>query len=166
MFRKLSKLMLACLPSCPLGAAVQIALSAESSEESRWAMLPTDRALRADSGMDSTVPMSAFLDGPVSTQNSETPPLDRQDPPLDLKGLLRPRVDFFAEWEPESDGLAVSSYDLSAKMPLYPIFGPPPPLISAGYSFTQIAAPVVLDLPDSLHDFSLGLAWMRRINDR
>jgi hypothetical protein len=95
-------------------------------------MLPTDRALRADSGIDSTARMGAFLDGPLKARNSETPPLGSQDPPLELKSLLRPRVEFFAEWEPESEGLTISSYDLSTKMPLYPIFGPPPPLISAG----------------------------------
>ena len=54
MFCTLSKLVLACLSSFLLGAA-QIALSAESSEESRWVMLPTDRALRAVSGMDAMV---------------------------------------------------------------------------------------------------------------
>jgi hypothetical protein len=85
---------------------------------------------------------------------------------LDFKNLLRPRVDFFAEWEPESGGLTITSYDLSAKMPLYPIFGPPPPFVTSGYAFTRIDAPTTLDLPEHLHDLSLGLAWMRRINER
>ena len=144
----------------------QITSHSESSEESRWATLPTDRALRADIGTDRTVPTGDLLGGLLNARSGDAPSGRMQDPPLDWKSLLRPRLEFFAEWEPESDGLAISSFDLSAKMPLYPVFGPPPPFISAGYSLTHIAAPVALDLPENLHDFSLGLAWMRRINDR
>jgi hypothetical protein len=51
-------------------------------------------------------------------------------------------------------------------MPVYPVFGPPPPFIRAGYSYTQIIAPAELDLPENLHDISLGLAWMRPISER
>jgi hypothetical protein len=71
-----------------------------------------------------------------------------------------------AEWEPEVDGLTIAAYDLSVQMPVYPIFGPPPPFITTGYSFTQVDAPAALGLPSSLHECSLGLAWMRRLNEK
>ncbi len=47
-----------------------------------------------------------------------------------------------------------------------PIFGPPPPFLKTGFSFTDINAPVAADLPSELYDVSLGLDWIRRINDR
>jgi hypothetical protein len=168
MFRTLtlSHLGLACLLWYPLYATAQTGARPESSEEARWALLPTDRTLRTDAGMEPLVSPGVSLDGPAAGPTNEPPLSDAIDQSLDLKSLLRPRVEFFAEWEPESDGLAISSYDLSAKMPTYPIFGPPPPFVTTGYSYTRIDAPATLDLPESLHDFSLGLGWMRRINDR
>ena len=103
--------------------------------------------------------------GVLVAQTDNQPALSTS-PPLDFKSLLRPRFNLSAEWEPKADGFATSSYDLSMQVPIYPIFGPPPPFLTAGYAFTQIDAPVEIDLPQELHDLSVGMSWMRKINDR
>lgn len=165
MFRPVTliPLLLTCLTSYALSATES---RLQPIDDARLAMLPTDRTIRVDAGMEALGSPNVSLGGLALGRTDEPPPGLAGDPPLDLKSLLRPRFEFFAEWEPESEGLAVSSYDFSAKMPVYPFFGPPPPFITTGYSFTQIDAPAALDLPESLHDFSLGLAWMRRIDQR
>ncbi len=116
-----------------------------------WSTLPTDRNLRVDAGLPATVP--AIPPAPVG-------------PPIDLKQLMRPRGELTAEWEPKVDGISLGSYDASVVIPTYPVFGPPPPMISGGYSFTQLDAPAMLDLPSSLHEFSLGANWMRPLNEQ
>ena len=60
----------------------------------------------------------------------------------------------------------IASHDLSMRVPFYPVFGPPPPIITCGYSSTQIDGPDGLDLPSNLHEFSLGVGWMRPINEK
>ena len=87
-------------------------------------------------------------------------------PPLDLKNLLRPWFNLSAEWAPEVDGFTIASHDLSMRVPFYPVFGPPPPIITSGYSLTQVDAPGGFDLPSNLHEFSLGVGWMRPINEK
>lgn len=90
----------------------------------------------------------------------------REEPPLDLKSLMRPRYNLSFDWESEVDGLEMNSFELSVRMPTYPIFGPPPPMITGGYSLTQINSPISYDLPSNLHEFTLGMGWMRRINEQ
>ncbi len=85
---------------------------------------------------------------------------------VDYWTLLRPRGVFHAEWEPKSDWLSLSSYDLKMQVPTFPIFGSPPPFITAGFSYTEIGAPASYDLPSELYDLALGLSWIRPINDR
>ena len=46
--------------------------------------------------------------------------------------------DIAVEWQPESGEIGISSYDISARMPTLPIFGPIPPFITTGFSFTDI----------------------------
>jgi hypothetical protein len=84
----------------------------------------------------------------------------------DYAKLLRPTFRVALEWEPKVDNLEIGSYDFSVQMPTYPVFGPPPPFIDVGFSFTDIDAPAELDLPAELYDVSLGMSWLRRINDR
>jgi hypothetical protein len=135
----------------------------DSKATSSLASLPIDRSLRLDGGLS--------LDGVDTLQDHPSPTQDRSEPnvssdrPVDFKSLLMPRFDFSAEREPRADGFAISSYDFSVQMPIYPIYGPPPPFIMAGYTFTQIDAPATIDLPQDLHEFSIGMAWMRKIND-
>ena len=86
--------------------------------------------------------------------------------PPDFRKLMRPRFDFGAEWLPETSGVAIGSYDARVTVPTVPIFGPPPPMVTAGFSFTDLHAPVGFDLPSTLYDVSLGISGMRKLNDR
>ncbi|MEC7695985.1 MAG: DUF6268 family outer membrane beta-barrel protein, partial [Planctomycetota bacterium] len=121
-------------------------------------------------GMTSTVnAQTEGGEGLVRTVSAEQPPLIeplQSSPDLDFKSLLRPRFSLRAEWEPEADDLAIASYDLSVTVPTYPIFGPPPPLISGGAGLTMLYAPARYNLPDDLFDFTLGAAWIRPLNER
>ncbi|HCO24769.1 MAG TPA: hypothetical protein DIT97_17720, partial [Gimesia maris] len=134
----------------------------EPSETVLAGFLPLDRSLRVEDGLplDEVLPPA---EEPFEAESDEPSITER---PLNLKSLMRPRFDSSAEWEPEVGGVGISSYDLSMKIPVYPIFGPPPPFLNFGYSFTQIDAPAALDLPQSLNEFSFGMSWMRPINEK
>jgi hypothetical protein len=132
----------------------------------QWTMLPTDRSLRMEGAIDEPHFPGSYPLTPAAEGNNGLVVDSAKRSPPDLKSLLKPRIGIKAEWEPEVDGVAIASYDLSFRMPTYPVFGPPPPFVIAGYSFTNIDASPALDLPDSLHDLSIGLAWVRPINDR
>jgi len=134
-----------------------------------WVSLPTDRSLRVEGGL----PIEPQDPDPALLYHNRPPAEHRPwqsgqpaEPPPDLKKFMKPRFDLSAEWEPETDGVAIDSYDLSVTIPTYPIFGPPPPFITTGYSYTHIGAPAAFDVPSSLHEYSLGTAWMRKINER
>ncbi len=156
---------------CQLNLSAQTMQQSEisappSTEPGYVVLLPTDQFLRneLESPRDEFPVPETIPEDPL-----EDPGFDQQTEskrPPDLKSLMRPRFDLAAEWEPETDGVEISSSDLAMKLPLYPIFGPPPPFLTAAYSYTGINASPALDLPENLHQFSLGLAWMRRINDK
>lgn len=99
---------------------------------------------------------------PVETISFERGEADRRP---DFRELMRPRFGFDVEWEPETDGLAIASYDGRVTVPTFPVFGPPP-MIAAGFSFTDLHAPASFDLPSSLYEASLGLSGMRQLNER
>ena len=122
-------------------------VSTSPSELIRHAALPTDRILRHAT----EVPFDADM-----ARKPEVPANDER--------RLSPRFQASVEWQPSASDVGISSYDLSVQQPIYPVFGPPPPFINAGYSFTRIDAPASFGLPDSLHEYSLGMSWMRRIN--
>ncbi|WP_278471913.1 DUF6268 family outer membrane beta-barrel protein [Gimesia maris] len=134
----------------------------EPSETVLAGFLPLDRSLRVEDGL----PLDEVLPPAEEPFEAESDDPSITERPLDFKSLMRPRFDSSAEWEPEVGGVGISSYDLSMKIPVYPIFGPPPPFLNFGYSFTQIDAPAALDLPQSLNEFSFGMAWMRPINEK
>ena len=114
----------------------------------------------------SVAAQEAETSGKVRTVSAEQPPLIeplQSSPDLDFKSLLKPRFSLQAEWEPEADELGIASYDLTATIPTYPFFGPPPPLLSGGAGLTMLYAPARYRLPDDLFDFTLGGAWIRPI---
>ena len=84
----------------------------------------------------------------------------------DLSRLMRPRLRLASEWELKTDGVEIGNYDVKVTVPTYPLYGPPPPFISAGFSYTGLTAPAAYELPSSLYDISLGAAWMRPLNER
>jgi hypothetical protein len=118
--------------------------AAESSQTQNWVSLPTDRDIRNE------LPGEPLV--------LETPP--------DFARLLRPRFRLAAEWELPTNGIEIGNVDGRVTMPTYPLFGPPPPMITAAVSYTNLTAPDALNLPTSLYDFSLGAAWVRPINER
>lgn len=80
----------------------------------------------------------------------------------------RPRgipVSLESEWLFDSDvGLATQSAGL--KLPLLIGSGSPPPIVKFGVAFTDLSAPASLDLPNNLYEYSTGLSWIKRFNDR
>jgi hypothetical protein len=88
-----------------------------------------------------------------------------QAPPTDFKSLLRPRLAFNSEWITSSD-FNLSNFDLGVTLPTYPIFGPPPPMINVGFAYTNLADAQEFELPADLFTYSVGLSWMRILNDR
>ena len=80
--------------------------------------------------------------------------------------LMRPSFGFDVEWQLKSSGIEIASYDARVSVPTYPFFGPPPPLLDAGFSYTHLSAPVGVDLPTELYDYSLGFSWLRPVHER
>ncbi len=124
-----------------------------------WPLLISDSANAQESDAIGTI-------RPVSAEQSPLIEPLQSSPDLDFKSLMKPRFSLQAEWEPEADDLAIASYDITATIPTYPIFGPPPPLISGGAGLTMLYAPARYNLPEDLFDFTLGAAWIRPVNER
>lgn len=70
-----------------------------------------------------------------------------------------------AEWLSDSDAGLVTA-GVSMKAPLLRGFGSPPPIIKVGFDYTNLFAADGFGLPDDLYEYSLGVSWVRRINDR
>lgn len=79
---------------------------------------------------------------------------------------FQPIVSADAEWLPAGGATGIASYGATVKVPTYPVFGPPPPLIQFGYNWTEFRASSEHELPDHVMDVSLGLSGVRRLNDR
>ncbi len=86
--------------------------------------------------------------------------------PLNLRELMWPTFNLSAEWLGEASGVEIGSYDVSVQIPTYPFFGPPPPFLNAGFSYTNLSAPTALGLPTDLYDYSLGFSWIRPLSDQ
>lgn len=100
-------------------------------------------------------------------------PFSDSDDPLDggdfsrerLRQLMRPSFSLSSEWQAESNDIGLAAYDAGISIPGYPVFGPPPPFINVGFTLTDVTAPAEADLPSTLYEGELGMAWMRRLND-
>ncbi len=97
--------------------------------------------------------------------SSDSPQAGEFSPQM-VKKLMRPSWDMATEWQADTNDIGFASYDARVNFPTYPIFGPPPPLIDVGFVLTDIEAPLAAGLPAKLYETNLGLAWMRRVNDR
>ncbi len=74
-------------------------------------------------------------------------------------------VSLESEWLFDSDvGLATQSATL--KLPLLFGAGSPPPIVSVGVAFTDLSTPDELALPNDLYEYSAGLSWIKRFNQR
>lgn len=106
---------------------------------------------------------------PANAQSDSAVPLAYESTrmtPDRLRQLMRPNFGFGAEWIAESEGVGLSSFDARITVPTYPIFGPPPPLVSAKFELTDVVAPADSDLPETLYQSSIGLSWIRKRNER
>lgn len=142
---------------------------ARSQDQASWVAQRPPDVNRAPQMSSFVLPPQRGEPGSILESGSDLPfpgEMVIDKPNVDYKSLLKPRFGLGFEWEPESGGLGMYSYDVSMKLPTYPFFGPPPPIITTGYSFTQMISTEALDLPQNFHEASLGLAWMRRINRR
>lgn len=121
---------------------------------------PTDRTLKLDAGL----PVPSLITADPGTRNPEL--AHAQEPlALDIKQMSKPIFSASFDWEPRTNAVGLSSFDVSVQQPIYPVFGPPPPVLNSSYSLTSINAARHAQLPATLHEFALGAAWMRRIND-
>lgn len=89
-----------------------------------------------------------------------------QEPKMDFSELMRPTISLQSEFQGETNGVQIFSYDTKIKIPTYPIFGPPPPMISFGFSYTDLMSNENSGLPRDLYDYTFGISWMRKLNDR
>jgi hypothetical protein len=83
-----------------------------------------------------------------------------------LKQLMRPNFSLVAESQGEANDIGLEFYEAGVNFPIYPVFGPPPPLVNLGVAYTNLDAPLTAGLPSDLYQTDMGLAWMRRLNDR
>jgi hypothetical protein len=79
---------------------------------------------------------------------------------------MLPTFNLASEWQLEASDVGLASYDARVDIPTYPVFGPPPPFVHAGFCYTDLSAPDVFDLPADLYDYSLGFSWIRPLRDR
>ncbi len=91
--------------------------------------------------------------------------VDRPGRPGRLSELMRPQLALATEHHARTGGWGLALYEAQLKVPTYPLWGPPPPLLNAGFSFTDVRVPDTFDLPTRLYDWSLGLSWLRPINE-
>ena len=101
---------------------------------------------------------------PSMTQGAFEAPLDF--PPSNWKELMKPNFSLTAEVQGKANDIGLASYGAGVKLPTYPLFGPPPPLVNLGFGFTTIDGPIAAELPAELFETEVGLAWMRRFNER
>lgn len=74
-------------------------------------------------------------------------------------------VSLESEWLFDSDvGLATQSATL--KLPLLIGSGSPPPIVNLGVAYTDLSAHDALELPNHLYEYSAGLSWIKRFNER
>lgn len=108
-------------------------------------------------------PSSSFTLGqsPVEMQ----PPGDGAFSQEDLRSLMRPKIAFNTEWL-NSSNFDLATCDVSVSVPTYPFYGPPPPMIRAGFAYTDLMDADAFGLPANLFEYSIGLSWLRPINER
>jgi len=80
----------------------------------------------------------------------------------------RPRgipISLESEWLVDSD-FELSTQSAALKLPLLFRSGSPPPIVKFGVAFTDLSADESLNLPDKLYEYSTGLSWIKKLNDR
>ncbi|MFK7769619.1 MAG: DUF6268 family outer membrane beta-barrel protein [Mariniblastus sp.] len=110
-------------------------------------------------GQNGFAPSDFFSPDP-SLQNARR--IDSTRPSGRPKGIP---IGLEGEWFGNSE-LDLTTYDANLKVPL--LFGgkSPPPIMKFGFGYTELRASDSLELPDDLYEYSAGLSWVRKLNDR
>ena len=74
--------------------------------------------------------------------------------------LMKPRFKLAAEWLPH-DEQDFSKLGVSVTLPTYPFFGPPPPMISFGFSHSDLTIPNQPGTRSSFFEYTLSVGWVR-----
>jgi hypothetical protein len=83
-----------------------------------------------------------------------------------LKELMMPTLSIAAEMQAQANALQLSTLQVGISVPTYPIFGPPPPIVNLGLVYTDVDSPSTFGLPQELYEARMGMAWIRRFNER
>ena len=76
----------------------------------------------------------------------------------------RPPVGMKAEWISDSE-TGMASVDLSVSLPLL-FIRTPPPIVKVGVNYTSLQTPESYGISEDLFEYSLGVASVRKLNDR
>ena len=76
----------------------------------------------------------------------------------------RPPVGMKAEWISDSE-TGMASVDLSVSLPLL-FIRTPPPIVKVGVNYTSLQTPQSFGIPEGLFEYSLGVASVRKLNDK
>ncbi|MEM9411383.1 MAG: DUF6268 family outer membrane beta-barrel protein [Planctomycetota bacterium] len=74
-------------------------------------------------------------------------------------------VSLESEWIVESE-VGLSTQSVGIRFPLLFTDSGPPPIAKFGFSYTNLSAPDALELPDDLYEYSTGLSWVKKLNER
>jgi len=91
-----------------------------------------------------------------------------QDQPVPNAQSGRPvgiPISLESEWLFDSD-FELSTQSAAVKLPLLFRSGSPPPIVKFGVAFTDLSADDSLELPEKLFEYSTGLSWIKKFNDR
>lgn len=146
-----------CVVTC-VGGLLRAPVCGFESAGNRFSYWQSRDAAAASALDEVDFPSSVFVDDDHLDDDAFSPEMIRR--------LMRPNFDLGVEWQAETDGLGMITYDAGMTLPTYPIFGPPPPLLNVGFRWTDLDAPLTLGLPSELYETEFGVAWMRRVNDR
>ncbi|MDB4386148.1 DUF6268 family outer membrane beta-barrel protein [bacterium] len=76
----------------------------------------------------------------------------------------RPPVGLKAEWIADSE-TGMASTDFNISFPLL-FIGTPPPIVKVGVSYTSLQTPESFGIPEDLFEYSVGIASVRKLNER
>lgn len=110
-------------------------------------------------------PRSRPLDPSQNVQGVDPTPEIEDESKTSARPRFRPTFEFRSEWLSRASRVQMITYDASVSLPLYPFFGPPPPSIRFGFSYTDFLT-TRPELPTELYRYTLDASWLRPINDR
>ena len=99
---------------------------------------------------------------PTSNSNSLRSAPDLRAEPTRPRGIP---ISLGAEWISGSE-LDLTTYDTSVKLPILLRRKSPPPIVKIGFDYTDFSNAEQFGIPEDLYEYSIGLSWVRKLNDR